>query len=166
MGTSKVSSSQGRIVDGICVESIAVGMKRWKDQAGNFKKQKTRIEKQSEIAKKKSTKQNIFAEIVNRLVDVGGGNMSDLTCSADPSQSQKLFNITMNLDDCEKEINSTCNPESFPKANETFVADCFQIIENFENKAEECFEKSKEATAEDACTCCNAFRRVREDSEV
>merc|ERR1712117_643808 len=98
--TIKGSRSQGRMIDGKCIESATTAMRRWKDQVGNFLKQKTRIEKQSGIAEKKAGKEAVFAPIVKKLIDVGGGNKSALTCSgsADSDGAKQLANLTMTLE--------------------------------------------------------------------
>merc|ERR1711953_1285924 len=45
-----------RTVNGKCLETMATGMSRWRLVVANFNKQKTRIAKQEEIAKKKEGK--------------------------------------------------------------------------------------------------------------
>ena len=119
--TNKGSRAQGRMVDGKCLESATTAMSRWRNQVANFMKQKTRIEKQAEIAEKKSGKKAVFAPIAKKLIDVGGGNKSALTCSgsADSDGAKQLSNLTMTLEECEKEVNMTCNPDNFPKPNMT-----------------------------------------------
>merc|ERR1711902_472226 len=90
------------------------------------KKKKNRAEKQSEIAMKKSAKQDVFAPVVSKLVDVGGGNKSALTCSgsSDSDGAKQLANLTTTLGECAMKINETCNPATFPKANMTLVEEC------------------------------------------
>merc|ERR1712061_882227 len=121
-------------LDGMCIENAVTAMKRWKDVVANFDKQKTRIEKQASIAGKKSGKQSVFGPIALKLVDLGGGNKSALTCSGSATSegALQLTNLTSTLFDCEVAVN----------ASATFVA-----------AAEACLTLSKEATAADACTC-------------
>ena len=113
-------------------------LRRWKDQVTNFLKQKTRIEKQSSIAKKKSEKNGIFKSIALRLIDVGGGNSSSLTCSgsAESNGAKQLENLTRALGDCKKNIIASCSPENFPKANKTLVVACNKSVHNFEEEAQ------------------------------
>merc|ERR1712088_1044500 len=68
-----------RTVNGKCLETMATGMSRWRLVVANFNKQKTRIAKQEEIAKKKEGKKAVFAPIALKLVDLGGGNKSALS---------------------------------------------------------------------------------------
>ena len=51
------------------------------------------------------------------------------------------------------EINATCHPDNFPKANMTIVDECTTTVESFETEAKKCYDLSKEDTADDACTC-------------
>merc|ERR1712073_78538 len=78
---NKGTRKSPRTIDGVCLESAVTAMRRWKDVVTNFEKQKKRIDKQSEIAGKKSGKQSVFGPIALKLVDLGGGNKSALTCS-------------------------------------------------------------------------------------
>ena len=78
---SQNERQSSRAVDGACLESAMTAMNRWKGVVANFNKQKTRIEKQSEIASKKGAKKSVFGPIALQLVDLGGGNKSALTCS-------------------------------------------------------------------------------------
>jgi len=129
-------------------------MNRWKGVVANFNKQKTRIEKQSDIAGKKGAKKSVFGPIALKLVDLGGGNKSALSCSgsADSDGAKQLTNLTQTLFACEVEVNKTCSME-FPAPNMTFVDQCAMDIQLFENKTAECYELSKADTAADACTC-------------
>merc|ERR1712045_243769 len=144
----------GRAVDGTCLESAALAMNRWRGVVANFNKQKTRIEKQSDIASKKGAKKAVFAPIALKLVDLGGGNESALTCSGSATSdgAKQLTNLTKTLFDCEVAVNKTCSMD-FPAPNMTFVDQCAKDIEMFENKTAECYALSKADTASDACTC-------------
>ena len=144
----------GRTVDGKCVENGITAMKRWKDQVANFEKQMNRVNKQAEIASKKKDKKAAFGPIALKLVDIGGGNKSALTCSgsADSDGAKQLTNLTQTLFDCEIMVNKSCNAE-FPAPNMTEVGACNTSVTEFKTKAMECLNKSKEATAADACTC-------------
>ena len=138
------------MVEGKCIESATKVMRRWKYQVANFLKQKSRIEKQSSIAGKKK---DVFAPIAKKLIDVGCGNVSTLTCSgsADSDGAKQLANLTMKILD--KEINATCNPDNFPEANMTCVDECTTAVEGFEKEAKKCYDLSKEDTAEEGCFC-------------
>ena len=151
---SQKQRMNGRAVDGMCLEAATTAMNRWRGVVANFNKQKTRIEKQSEIASKKGDKKAVFAPIALKLVDLGGGNKSALTCSgsADSDGAKQLTNLTQTLFDCEVQVNKSCSMD-FPTPNMTFVDQCAMDIEMFENKTDECYKLSKADTAADACTC-------------
>merc|ERR1711936_181090 len=146
-----------RTVNGKCLETMATGMSRWRLVVANFNKQKTRIAKQEEIAKKKEGKKAVFAPIALKLVDLGGGNKSALACSGSTTSSgaKQLTNLTNTLFACEVAVNKSCST-SFPAPNKTFVDACATDIKLFETLAAECHSLSKEATADKACTCWTA----------
>merc|ERR1712241_116037 len=100
---NKGTRKSARTIDGVCLESAVTAMRRWKDVVTNFEKQKKRIDKQSEIAGKKSGKQSVFGPIALKLVDLGGGNKSALTCSGSATSegALQLTNLTSTLFDCE-----------------------------------------------------------------
>ena len=141
-------------VDGTCLESAMTAMNRWRGVVTNFNKQKTRIEKQSEIAAKKADKKAVFSPIALKIVDLGGGNKSALTCSGsvDSDGAKQLTNLTQTLFDCEVQVNKSCSMD-FPAPNMTFVDQCTMDIDMFETKTEECYKMSKADTASEACTC-------------
>merc|ERR1712073_192715 len=157
--TNKRKNNKGtrkstRTLDGMCIENAVTAMKRWKDVVANFDKQKTRIEKQASIAGKKSGKQSVFGPIALKLVDLGGGNKSALTCSGSSTSegALQLTNLTSTLFDCEVAVNASCTTD-FPMPNMTFVDECVNASATFVAAAEACLTLSKEATAADACTC-------------
>merc|ERR1712061_588778 len=115
----------GRTVDGACVESAVTVMKRWRTVVANFDKQMTRVMKQAEIAGKKTDKKAVFAPIALKLVDLGGGNKSALSCSGSTTSSgaKQLTNLTNTLFACEVAVNKSCST-NFPKPNTTFIAAC------------------------------------------
>merc|ERR1711902_324905 len=119
--------------------------------------QKTRIEKQASIAGKKSGKQSVFGPIALKLVDLGGGNKSALTCSGSATSegALQLTNLTSTLFDCEVLVNSSCTTD-FPMPNMTFVDACVNATDLFKTLATECMTMSKEATATEACACWSA----------
>merc|ERR1711884_722133 len=154
---NKGTRKSARTIDGVRLESAVTAMRRWKDVVTNFEKQKKRIDKQSEIAGKKSGKQSVFGPIALKLVDLGGGNKSALTCSGSATSegALQLTNLTSTLFDCEVAVNASCTTD-FPMPNMTFVDECVNASATFVAAAEACLTLSKEATAVDACTCWSA----------
>merc|ERR1712079_420475 len=154
---NKGTGKSTRTLDGMCIENAVTAMKRWKDVVANFDKQKTRIEKQASIAGKKSGKQSVFGPIALKLVDLGGGNKSALTCSGSATSegALQLTNLTSTLFDCEVLVNASCTTD-FPMPNMTFVDGCVNATDLFKTLATECMTMSKEATATEACACWSA----------
>merc|ERR1711988_1275735 len=150
----KKTRNQGRTVDGKCLESAVKSMRKLEKVVANFDKQMIRVEKQAQIAAKKGDKKAVFGPTALKLIDVGGGNESALTCagSADSAGAKQLKNLTDTLMMCETEVNKTCKMD-IPKPNATLIMACNTSTKAFRKKAEECFSKSKEDTAMDACTC-------------
>merc|ERR1711884_612717 len=155
--SNKGTRKSARTIDGVCLESAVTAMRRWKDVVTNFEKQKKRIDKQSEIAGKKSGKQSVFGPIALKLVDLGGGNKSALTCSGSATSegALQLTNLTSTLFDCEVLVNASCTTD-FPMPNMTFVDACVNATDLFKSLATECMTMSKEATATEACACWSA----------
>merc|ERR1712079_312690 len=154
---NKGTRKSTRTLDGMCIENAVTAMKRWKDVVANFDKQKTRIEKQASIAGKKSGKQSVFGPIALKLVDLGGGNKSALTCSGSATSegALQLTNLTSTLFDCEVLVNASCTT-NFPMPNMTFVDACVNATDLFKTLATECMTMSKEATVTEACACWSA----------
>merc|ERR1712156_287152 len=154
---NKGTRKSTRTLDGMCIENAVTAMKRWKDVVANFDKQKTRIEKQASIAGKKSGKQSVFGPIALKLVDLGGGNKSALTCSGSATSegALQLTNLTSTPFDCEVLVNASCTTD-FPMPNMTFVDGCVNATDLFKTLATECMTMSKEATATEACACWSA----------
>merc|ERR1711874_916626 len=63
-----------------CLAKAVKTMKMWKDVVRNFEAQVTRIRKQNKTGGNKAGKKGLFAPIARRLVEVGGGNKSSLSC--------------------------------------------------------------------------------------
>ena len=155
-GQKKVKRKNGRqdndLVDtGDCLDTAVKSMKRWRDVVTNFEKQNARIEKQSGIASKKSDKKGAFGPIALKLVELGGGNKSSLSCAGlkETNGAKQLTNLTETLFNCEKDINSTCNPANFPEANATLISECTASIEIFKNETTKCMNSNPE----EACAC-------------
>ena len=96
-------------VDGKCLESATTIMRRWKDVAANFEKQAIRFEKKIHASIKKLQKKGAFEPIAKKLIEIGGGNKTGLTCagSSTSAGAEQLTNITTTLMECENEINAT-----------------------------------------------------------
>merc|ERR1712045_196013 len=128
------------------------GKKSKKNKKGKRKGRKNNRGKKRN--NKNEAKKAVFAPIALKLVDLGGGNKSALSCSGSATSdgAKQLTNLTKTLFDCEVAVNKTCSMD-FPAPNMTFVDQCAKDIEMFETKTAECYALSKADTASDACTC-------------
>merc|ERR1712183_704813 len=101
-GRTKSSKVQGRAETGLtdfCFSQAMHFMKVWKDIVGNFEKQRKRMIKQNKTGGNKSGKKGLFAPAAHRLVDIGGGNKSNMSCGGqygNPGALQ-LQNLTKTL---------------------------------------------------------------------
>ena len=134
-------------------------MKQWKDVVGNFKRQNARSTKHSAVGDKKAGKKAEFLPVALRLVEAGGDNRSNLSCAGAYGNdgAKQLQNLTKLLFDCEKEVNTSCNPANYPKLNTTLVSTCENLTKKFETEAETCMKKTVGKTTEaeytEACMC-------------
>ena len=108
-------------------------MKLWKDTVANFKKQKSRMTKQNSTGSGKSGKKGLFAPVALRLVDIGGGNKTNMSCGGVYSNkgALQLKNLTKTLFDCEKDVHAACNPANIPQPNMTFINRCKELVSIF-----------------------------------
>jgi len=153
-----------RQATGECLENAVTAMNRWLRVVSNYKKQSIRIKGQKSLADKKKGKKGLFSPVLNQLISAGGGNKSALTCagSSNSSGAAQLKNLTVTLDACMKNINTSCNMEDFPKPNATLVKKCDNSTATFEIEAEKCRKLSKNSTSAAACTCWNGMANVSE----
>merc|ERR1719219_1733804 len=133
-------------------------MKVWKDVVGNFEKQRKRMVKQNKTGGNKSGKKGLFAPIPHRLVDIGGGNKTNMSCGGQYGNkgAAQLQNLTKTLFDCEITVNASCNPANIPQPNMTFINRCKALVDNFSSEATTCYDKTyggKKTNSSDACYC-------------
>ena len=146
-----------------CFEQAVHFMKVWKDIVGNFEKQRKRMVKQNKTGGNKSGKKGLFAPIAHRLVDIGGGNKSNMSCGGQYGNqgAAQLQNLTKTLFDCEKDVNKSCNPANIPQPNFTFINRCKALVTNFTTEAGLCLGKTMgggKTNSEDACSCWTAMK--------
>ena len=133
-------------------------MKVWKDIVGNFEKQRKRMVKQNKTGGNKHGKKGLFAPAAHRLVDIGGGNKSNMSCGGQYGNkgAAQLQNLTDTLFACEISVNASCNPANIPQPNHTFIARCKELADNFDKEAGLCYDKTyggKKTNSSDACYC-------------
>merc|ERR1711936_512084 len=145
-------------VSSTCFESAVSYMKMWKDVVSNFGRQVNRMTKQNKTGSNKSGKKGAFAPTGHRLVDIGGGNRSNLSCGGlyNNSGAKQLKNLTDTLFDCEITVNASCNPANIPQPNFTLLAACQKLMDSFTKEATTCLNKTTgkgKTNNVDACTC-------------
>ena len=141
-----------------CFTQAVHFMQVWKNIVGNFEKQRKRMAKQNSTGGNKHGKKGLFAPAAHRLVDIGGGNKSNLSCGGQfgNAGAAQLENLTMTLFECEIEVNKSCNPANIPQPNMTFITRCKELVDNFSAEASTCYEKTyggKKTNSSDACYC-------------
>ena len=107
VGARTSNSSSG--LNETCFSQAIFFMKLWKDTVANFKKQKSRMTKQNSTGSSKSGKKGLFAPVALRLVDIGGGNKTNMSCGGvyGNKGAAQLQNLTKTLFDCEVEVNKS-----------------------------------------------------------
>merc|ERR1711936_572300 len=153
-----ISQRKGRSASDTCFESAIFYMKIWKDVVGNFEKQRKRMIKQNKTGGNKSGKKGLFAPVALRLVDIGGGNKTNMSCGGEYGNkgALQLQNLTKTLFDCEIEVNKSCNTANFPQPNSTLVSLCDSLVTSFINATQSCVGKSygsSKTNVSDACGC-------------
>jgi len=151
----KGRSSRQNTVSDECLSQAVKMMKIWKDVVRNFEAQSKRIKKHNTTGGNKADKKGIFGPIARRLVEIGGGNKSNMSCGGEFQNdgAKQLANLTETLFECEKEVNGSCHTDNFPQPNMTFINNCDALVETFKTAAQECLNKTITAEYSEACTC-------------
>merc|ERR1711892_1143867 len=77
----KERSLCSRTVNSTCLDTAVKLMKIVNSKITNFLVQQKRISKYNNTGNKKTAKKGLFGPIASKVIDVGGGNASDLSCS-------------------------------------------------------------------------------------
>jgi len=156
--SGRASSSSS--LDDSCYEKSLTYMRIWRDIIANYDKAYSRMTKQNNTGGSKSGKKGVFAPIAFKLIDIGGGNKSNLSCGGSYSSSgaKQLTNLTKTLFDCEINVNKSCNPANFPQPNMTFINLCNNLTTTFKTQAGSCLTKAigfngTKTNSTDACKC-------------
>merc|ERR1712025_804531 len=117
----------------------------------NYLKQQKRIAKFNSTRGKKSGKKGLFGPIASKVIDVGGGNASDLSCSGNKTSegAAKIKEIIANLSKCEKDIHAACDVSAYPIPNKTEADACVSNMESMKKSVDACTKKS----GSEACSC-------------
>jgi len=134
-----------------CLTNVVKYLRQMKDKVSNFGSQKLRIEKFTKVSANKGAKKSIFPPLKNRLVDVGGGNESALTCAGDPDNAE-LNALVSGLDACVDEIDAACNA-SKPEIDDALIEECATKMDTFSAEVKKCQDITEPA---ELCTCWNS----------
>merc|ERR1711874_132492 len=95
-----------RAVNSTCLVTAVKLLKIVSSRITNFLVQQKRMSKFNSTGGKKSDKKGLFGPIASKVIDVGGGNASDLSCSGNKTNAgaTKLKEIITNLQKCEESI--------------------------------------------------------------
>merc|ERR1711874_589427 len=156
--SASLRNSRSSGLNETCLIQAVFFMKLWKDTVANYQKQKSRMTKQNSTGSGKSGKKGLFAPIAHRLVDIGGGNKTNMSCGGEYGNkgAAQLQNLTKTLFDCEIDVNKSCNPSNFPKPNTTLTTLCDSLVSSFTTATTACLNKSfgsSKTNVSDACGC-------------
>merc|ERR1719250_106408 len=148
-GSGRLSCS--RAVNSTCLDTAVKLLKIVQQKVTNFLVQQKRMSKFNSTGDKKSAKKGLFGPIASKVIDVGGGNASDLSCSGNKTNpgATKLKSIISDLQKCEKSIMVACDTSAYPHPNMTEAMECKTNMESMKKSVEACVKK----TGEEACTC-------------
>lgn len=89
--------------------------------------------------------------MLHRLVEAGGGNVSNLLCNGVKNAgAAQVANLTATLMKCEDDIHTACHPNNLPQPNATEMMICNTAITSFSTGIEAC-QKLTDGVA--ACGC-------------
>merc|ERR1739838_903088 len=138
-GQNTLAKSEGeerslcsRTVNSTCLDTAVKLMKIVNSKITNFLVQQKRISKYNNTGNKKTAKKGLFGPIASKVIDVGGGNASDLSCSGNKTNpgATKLKSIISSLQKCEVNIKTACDPTAYPLPNVTKGAECKTNMES------------------------------------
>merc|ERR1711892_1390544 len=109
-GDERIACS--RAVNSTCLDTAVKLLKIVNSRVTNFLIQQKRMSKYNSTGGKKSGKKGLFGPIASKVIDVGGGNASDLSCSGNKTNvgATKLKSIISSLQTCEENIKTACDP--------------------------------------------------------
>merc|ERR1712212_1463830 len=148
-GSGRLACS--RAVNSTCLDTAVKLLKIVQQRITNFLVQQKRMSKFNSTGDKKSAKKGLFGPIASKVIDVGGGNASDLSCSGNKTNpgATKLKSIISDLQKCEKSIMVACDTSAYPHPNMTQVNECKTNMESMKTSVDACAKK----TGDEACTC-------------
>merc|ERR1712179_130400 len=148
-GTGRLACS--RAVNSTCLDTAVKLLKIVSSRITNFLVQQKRMSKFNSTGGKKSDKKGLFGPIASKVIDIGGGNASDLSCSGNKTSegAMTIKEIIANLSKCEEDIKSACDISAYPIPNKTEAEACVSNMESMKKSVDACTKKS----GSEACSC-------------
>merc|ERR1719285_804294 len=152
--TSTRTVSGGRAINETCLVNILTIVETYYKQVKNFEKQWKRIVGKNKTSVSKGGKMDAFKKPLERLVEAGGGDGSNLSCQGQMSSpgALQMQNLSSILTNCSDQIKEACHESQKPTINMTEVDKCNAMIAEFETSvagSDGCLKK----TGEDLCDC-------------
>merc|ERR1712036_85144 len=115
-----------RAVNSTCLDTAVKLLKIVQQRITNFLVQQKRMSKFNTTGGKKSGKKGLFGPIASKVIDIGGGNASNLSCSGNKTSegATTIKEIIANLSKCEKDIHAACDVSAYPIPNKTEADAC------------------------------------------
>merc|ERR1739847_191114 len=146
-GSGRLACS--RAVNSTCLDTAVKLLKIVQQIITNFLVQQKRMSKFNSTGDKKSAKKGLFGPIASKVIDVGGGNASDLSCSGNKTNpgAAKLKSIISDLQKCEKSIMVACDTSAYPHPNMTEAMECKTNMESMKTSVEAASSSTKKVSA-------------------
>jgi len=138
-----------------CLRDAVTYTKFLKDNVINFLRRNTRLKRQNNVTNKKAAKKGEFKEPAARLIQAGGGDRTNLSCSGSTTSSgaKKLKSTIDTLDACNAAIDKVCKPPT--TSNESSeLKTCGKNAVDFNTTVSKCIKMATEG--KDACSCFQA----------
>ena len=143
-----------RDVSDTCYENASEVQYKLRKSASNFIKQARRIQVFEKVAASKYDKRGQFGNVASLLVELGGGNISDLSCAGSTTSvgAKNLTNLVNDLLNCDANITEECR-DAIPGYDKTYVSDCIKTLNTFTKDVNLCVNKIKDGDVADSCNC-------------
>ena len=157
--------SNVKAINATCIANILSIANTYFVPMMNYDAQRKRIIRQNKTADSKGGKKGAFNKALQRLVEAGGGNASDLSCqgSTDSTGALQLANLTTTLSNCSNEIYDACSLDKRPKPNMTAVNRCNDLMSMYKDSFVACKAMASDGAAACDCFANSTFTEVSEE---
>merc|ERR1719483_1275791 len=143
-----------------CLRDAVTYTKFLKDNVVNFLRRNTRLTAQNALTNKKASKKGEYKEPAARLIQAGGGDKTNLSCSGSTTGvgAKKITTLTDILDGCALTIEAACKKPS--SINTTTLKTCQTNALKYNTTVSGCIASATKG--EDACSCFQAAEVLAE----